>query len=292
MLSVTEPAFAKINLFLDVGRAREDGFHTVKSVMHAVSLCDEVTVTLDKNKSGILVKCLGDTRLPTDSRNLAFRAAELMLGRLGISVGVQITLKKNIPVSAGLAGGSTDAAATLRALNRLLARPMSRSALSTLGAELGSDVPFCLCGTTAMCEGRGEIVTPLPHKSFNLVVAKTSDTVSTKAAYALLDVYYDGFKSGSLPDAKQYLDELISYIKGGAMPERLYNAFEPAILPTLPRTAALRERIASLGARYCLMSGSGPSVFGIFDTEQGAAECARALCREGIFATACKSAER
>ncbi len=289
MRAVREYAYAKVNLFLDCRRVREDGFHGVESVMHAVGLHDELTVTLGTG-SGISLECQGGGYLPTDSRNLAYRAAELMLDRLGISGSVKITLKKNIPVSAGLAGGSTDAAAVLRALNRLLGRPMSRSGLLSLGAELGSDVPFCILGGTAFCEGRGEVVTPLPDLSLNFVVAKADERVCTKEAYALLDSHYNNFEDGSSPDSPVLRDGLLRFIRGGDAPGALFNVFEDAILPTVGGARTIKEKMLSLGAKYAMLSGSGPSVFGIFDTEQMAKAAEREISRMGFFASACKSA--
>lgn len=289
MHTVKERAYAKVNLYLDVGRCREDGFHSIKSVMHMTGLYDEISVTLDKGSRGIELCSLGGFSVPCDSRNLVYRAAELVLKRLSLDIGVKITLKKNIPVSAGLAGGSSDAAATLRAMNRLLKRPLSRGALASLAAELGSDVVFCLYSGTALCTGRGEIITPLPHPELNFVIAKTADTVSTKEAYSQLDEYYGNFENGTAEYAEECLCELRAFIDGGEMPQRLYNAFEAPILKTLPCTEALHKKITALGARYTLMSGSGPSVFGIFDTEEGAMACAEALVSEGIFAVFTKS---
>ncbi|MBP3308604.1 MAG: 4-(cytidine 5'-diphospho)-2-C-methyl-D-erythritol kinase [Clostridia bacterium] len=290
MHTVKERAYAKVNLYLDVGAPRSDGFHSVVSVMHMTGLYDEISVTLDRASHGITLYSEGGFSVPTDRRNLVYRAAELILKRLSLDIGVKITLKKNIPVSAGLAGGSSDAAATLRAMNRLLKRPLSRAALAELAAELGSDVVFCLYSGTALCTGRGEIISPLSHPELIFVIAKTRECVSTKEAYSLLDEYYGDFKSGTAEDAEDCLRELLGFIDGKCPPQRLYNAFEAPMLKTLPDTEALHKKITAHGARYTLMSGSGPSVFGIFDTEKNASECVRALVSEGIFAILTRSA--
>ncbi len=290
MLAVKEYAYAKINLFLGVRQAREDGFHELSSIMHATGLCDELTVSYDKSGSGIRLRIVGDAHLPCDGRNIACAAAELFMTTLGISGGVSITIKKNIPIAAGLAGGSADAAATLRALNRLLSRPLTQRALCDMGAVLGSDVPFCIVGGTALCEGRGERVTPLRHGSYYLVIAKSDERVSTKEAYARLDEYYMAHDEGDAGDTA--LATLLDEVKAGKAPSVLYNSFEAPILPTVPEAMRIKRTLYDCGARLALMSGSGPSVFGIFDTQSAASAAASALLSEGFFAVSCVSAPK
>ena len=158
MTVVKEKAYAKINLYLDVVARRDDGFHDIRTVMHSVTLSDDVTVILDRRDKGTGLRMLvdGNRRLPRDSRNIAYEAARLFLERAAIDASIIIKLKKRIPVAAGLAGGSSDAAAVLRAMNKLFKRPLSDRALLEIAAGLGSDVPYCLLGGTALCEGRGE----------------------------------------------------------------------------------------------------------------------------------------
>ena len=200
MRSVKERAFAKINLYLEVIGKRDDGFHDIRTVMHSVTLCDDVTVSLVPTRmTEVRIDIEGNPRLPKDSRNLAVKAAELFLERSGRQGTVHIRMNKRIPVAAGLAGGSSDAAAVLRAMNRLFDGCYTERALSGLAAELGSDVPFCLIGGTALCEGRGEIITKLPDASpSSFVIAVSDERVSTPYAYATLDAAYSDF-DGSIP---------------------------------------------------------------------------------------------
>jgi 4-diphosphocytidyl-2-C-methyl-D-erythritol kinase len=156
MNAAKEKAYAKINLYLDCLGIRDDGFHEIKTVMHSVTLADTVTVVvLSRDKRNIRLQLVGNRYLPTDSKNLAYSAAALFMERAAIDADILIKLEKHIPVSAGLAGGSTDAAATLRALNRLFGKRFSDKALLAMAAELGSDVPYCLVGGTALLRQRG-----------------------------------------------------------------------------------------------------------------------------------------
>ncbi|MBR2342972.1 MAG: 4-(cytidine 5'-diphospho)-2-C-methyl-D-erythritol kinase [Clostridia bacterium] len=284
MNAVKEKAPAKINLFLDVVAKRADGFHDIRTVMHSVSLCDEITARVGRGKGGsVRLTLLGNRRLPTDSKNLAALAAERFLHSAGISDNVEITLNKRIPVAAGLAGGSSDAAAVLRALNRLYKRPFTDRRLLALAAELGSDVPYCLVGGTALCEGRGELITRLPSpKSFFAVIATAHERVSTPAAYAELDELFPSFDGANTAE----LEQLLTAIREGTELSGFYNIFEAAVLPACPGAAALRSRLIELGASRSLMSGSGPSVYGIFDTEEAADRSAESLTAEGYTAFA------
>ena len=200
MTAVKEKAYAKINLFLDVLSKREDGFHDIRTVMHTVSLCDDVTVFYTpRDKTSIRISVDGNRYLPQDSRNLAYRAAELYLKKTAITASVEIKLIKRIPVAAGLAGGSADAAAVLRALNRINHKRLTDKALSELAGELGSDIPYCLFGKSALCEGRGENITRLPNAFLgHFVVAVGNEHVSTPKAYGALDVTFSDF-DGSIP---------------------------------------------------------------------------------------------
>ena len=292
MRAVKEMANAKINLYLDVISRREDGFHDVKTVMHSVSLADELTVTYTPAaQASVRMSVKGNRFLPTDDKNLAARAAMLFMQNAGINATVEIKLEKRIPVAAGLAGGSSDAAATLRSMNKLFDRIFTDRALSLMAARLGSDVPYCLYGKTALCEGRGEIMTKLPDTlKLNVVVATAHEHVATPAAYASLDTMYSSF-DGSVPTgAKPYYDSLISAIRSGeSISGGLFNVFESAVLPACPGAKTLKSRLIELGAVASMMSGSGPSVFGIFDTEDEAQAAAKRLSEEGFFAASAKS---
>lgn len=287
MISVKENAYAKINLYLDVLSKREDGFHEVKTIMHTVSLADELTVSVRRSdRSSIRLTVVGQSKLPTDSRNLAVKAAELFLTTTLINAEVNIKLVKKIPVAAGLAGGSTDAAAVLRALNRAFKKPLTEKRLLSLAAELGSDVPYCLLGGTALCYGRGERIERLPEKlNLHIVIASTDEYVSTPFAYSELDRIYSDFTVARTDDAEFCYEAIYGSILAGRLTDTsLYNVFEKAILPNYNGAEYLKNRISSLGATHALMSGSGPSVYGIF-TDKVAAESAKdVLIGEGVRA--------
>ena len=214
----------------------------------------------------------GDFYVPTDSRNLAYAAAVKFHERLGINAAVDIRLVKRIPVAAGLAGGSSDTAATLRALNRLYKRPFSLSALCAIGAELGSDVPYCILGKTALCEGRGEKITRIStNMHLFTVIATANEYVSTPEAYSALDRHYSDF-DGTVPTGgEEHYALLISGLsEGKLLPSALFNAFEAPILPRCPRASEIKAVMLQLGAECAMMSGSGSSVFGIFKTKNEA----------------------
>ncbi len=280
-----ESAYAKINLYLDVTGRRDDGFHDIVTVMHSVSLADDITVTVNSFGTRSVKLILdGNRRLPTDSKNLAVSAAELFLSRAGIDADVTVKLSKRIPVAAGLAGGSTDAAAVLRAMNKLFRRPFADRALISLAECLGSDVPYCLIGGTALCEGRGERMTRLADNlRLFTVVAVAREHVSTPAAYARLDALYSNF---TLDRARtDNLGKIIAATDTGTLAaDKLYNIFEDAVLPICPGASELKERMTSLDATHALMSGSGPSVFGIFDSRASAKAAEAELLRLGFSA--------
>ncbi len=283
MNAVKEKAYAKINLYLDVTGKREDGFHEIKTVMHTVSLADEITVFFDniRGQSQIRLSIDGASFLPTDERNLAVKAAKLFLDRSGIDACINIKMKKNIPVAAGLAGGSSDAAAVLRAMNRIFGKPFGEKALLALAAELGSDVPYCLVGKTALCEGRGEIMTRLPDLGgVHFLIVKIPEHVSTPAAYGALDELFGDFAAPHTSEGT--LDGLISSLKKGAFDESLmYNIFERAVFRLVPSSEEIKKRLLELGAKNAMMSGSGPTVFGIFPSRTDAAAARDALLSEG-----------
>ena len=273
MNSHKEYAYAKINLFLDVEGMREDGFHNITTVMHTVSLCDDITVSVvPARATTVTMNIEGNRFLPTDNKNLAARAAYLFLERIGRSAAVNIKLVKRIPIAAGLAGGSTDAAAVLRAMNKLYKRPLTEGALLALSAELGSDIPYCIKGRTALCRGRGEEMTELLSAlDLYTVVAVGNEHVSTPAAYRELDRIYSSFDGGVPHNAEDALTATIDGVRSGSMPtEAFYNIFEDAILPICDDAREIKRKLVELGAKAALMSGSGPSVFGVFDSESEA----------------------
>lgn len=287
MRAVKEYAYAKVNLFLDVVSKRDDGFHDIKTVMHSVSLADILTVSYAEAQDvRVTLKLNGNRFLPTDDKNLAVRAAKLFLKKAGIGGHVNINLVKRIPVAAGLAGGSSDAAAVLRALNKLLSRLFGERALYAMGAELGSDVPYCIYGKTALCEGRGEILTRLPNTAkFHFVVAVGREHVSTPEAYGALDKRFSSF-DGSISTGGEAIYPLIenSLFKGTLDCGGLFNVFEHAVLPHCKKASWIKEELLRLGAKASLMSGSGPSVFGVFEDEALARLAAEQLSKENVSA--------
>ena len=292
MNAVKEKAYAKVNLFIDVLAKRDDGFHEIKTVMHTVSLADDVTVTVEPSqKRSVRLLLEGNRRLPTDSKNLAVSAAELFLERAMIDARVTIRLTKNIPVSAGLAGGSTDAAAVLRAMNKLFSRPFAEKALIAMAAQLGSDVPYCMRGGTALCEGRGELITRLSAEpTLHLVVALAHEHVSTPRAYGALDTLFSDFSEACYTPKNEICAALVDALCRGTLPsEGLYNIFEAAVLPESPGAEAIKATLLELGATHALMSGSGPSVFGVFETEQKAKNVVEAMHSLGFSAYYAKS---
>lgn len=292
MTAFKEKAYAKINLHLDVVKKRDDGFHEIKTVMHTVSLYDSITVsTAPSRELNIKLTISGVNYLPADSKNLAYKAANLFFERLGMTAEVNIRLEKRIPISAGLAGGSSDAAAVLRALNRLYKRPFTIKALMSMGAELGSDVPYCVVGKTALCEGRGEKLTRLNTTAkLNFVVASAGERVSTPMAYGDLDKKYNDFIDYDSQKGDKALEEILSVLKNSkALDCELYNIFESAVFEKCPKSKKLKEDILALGATVAVMSGSGPSVYGIFETESTAKSAKESLINSGYTAYYAKS---
>lgn len=257
-----EYAPAKINWYLSVGAKRADGYHDIVSLMQTVSLCDELVVAFDAGE-GISLTVSGNNACPAGESNLVCRAAALFLQETGRKHSVTLHLEKRIPMAAGLAGGSADAAATLRACNRLAGYPLSEGELATLGAKLGSDIPFCLSGGLALCSGRGERVTPLTAPApYALLLVNTGEPVSTGAAYAMLD----STPRGGNADWREAYRALIER-DFDALGDYLVNDFTRPILPTCPQAYSAYRALAAVGG-IALMSGSGSTVFGVFrDTE-------------------------
>lgn len=259
---------AKINLFLEVLDLRPDGYHNIDSIMHSVNLCDTVRVDIDHGSGRIALTC-SNPDLPTDHRNIAYRAAQRFLDELDRhDLDVSIAIEKKIPIAAGLAGGSTDAAGLLIALDRMLPG-ISPDRLTEIGRGLGADVPFCMRCGCARAEGIGEILTPLPALSpeYTIVIAKGGEGVSTKAAYEALDASPSRISGTDMADA---------LIRGdvGEVCDRLYNAFERIVPAQRPMVGFAKNAMLHGGAMAALMSGSGPSVFGIFsDLDRAEATC-------------------
>lgn len=278
--TITRKAYAKINLGLDVVRRLPNGYHEVRMIMQTVGINDVLTFT--KAEQGIHLQ-VDNKELPTDGNNLICKAAKLLLETAGVTGGVRITLEKHIPIAAGMAGGSTDAAATLLGINELYEIGYDIDKLKELGVKLGADVPYCIQGGTALAEGIGEVLSVLPAPpDCYLVVAKPDINVSTKFVY-------ENLKANELeyhPD----IDGMIEALKQGdlkGITDRLGNVLETVTVPAYPIIQKIKEIMLAAGAEGALMSGSGPTVFGIFtDEEQArqAAELLRAAAKQ-IFVT-------
>lgn len=288
---ITKRAYAKINLFLDVISKREDGFHDIKSIMQSLSLCDELSFSFtESDKTEVKLSIVGNDSLPTDKSNLIVKALLAYLSEVNRTLNAEITLKKNIPSSAGLGGGSSDAAATLLALNEYFNGQLAESELLSLAGKIGSDVPFCLCSGTALCEGRGERITrlPSPKRSF-FVVAIGKGGVSTPRAYAALDRLYSDFKSPRSETDLIYQNAEKALSLGKIDENSLYNIFEDVICPELAEVDEIKKIMTASGALGSLMSGSGPSVFGMFESESEALSARDHLLKLGYSAYACES---
>jgi len=273
---------AKLNLTLDVLGRREDGYHEMKMVMVSVSLADAVTLTTEPGEGTALTTGLGF--LPTDGRNLAVAAALRLQEATGADLGkLTIALDKRVPVCAGMAGGSSDAAAVLRGLNELLGLGLSVEELMDVGAKVGSDVPYCVLGGAALAEGRGEKLTPLPPlPRCWAVLAKPDFPVSTPELFQRID----GRKLRCHPDTAG----VITALEGGDLPgvaRRLFNVFEEVLPPRKrDRVEELKHVLLDHGALGAGMSGTGPTVFGLFDAEDAAKaahQAVKALCRDAFL---------
>lgn len=280
---------AKVNLYLDVLSRREDGYHEIESVMQAVSLCDKISVDIsDASELQISLSGTNDA-IAWDEKNLAYRACELFAKEAKISNSrIEIFVEKNIPICAGMAGGSTDAAGVLLILNKAYGEPFSKEELCSIGARLGADVPFCIIGGTCLCKGVGDILIPLsPFSDRLLVCAIDSSSVSTPVAYSLLDKKY-----GTSATSSADLDAFLAYVKNGdlkGVTSSLFNKFESVIIPENPTILKIKDLLLSNGALGALMSGSGPSVFGVFENENDQKRALEALQKEKIQAFSCKS---
>ncbi len=259
--TISTNAFAKINLYLDVVGRREDGYHNIESIMQEISLCDTVTLTKfpPEETASITVTC-SDARIPTDKRNIVHKCATAFFREFGIDIyKIAINIEKCIPSAAGLGGGSSDGAAILKLLNELYETGASTEKLCEIGAKVGADIPFCLIGGTAHVHGIGEIMEPLtlPRQNYEILLVFPGIGMSTAEAYSLIDAA-DTFPPHTIDDVMTPLSE-------GKIPTALYNAFEHVILPHHPEAHAAHRAIENCGAVSVLMSGSGSTVFGLFD---------------------------
>ncbi len=320
---ITEKAHAKINLALDVLGRRPNGYHEVRMIMQTVQLCD--TLTFEKAERGITIRLVEDgleagrdpAVLPLDENNLIYRAAGALMehctdrwsgDKSGSAPGVNITLEKHIPIAAGMAGGSSDAAATLRGLNRLFELKLTQEELCDIGVTIGADVPYCICGGTMLAEGIGEKLTGLKSvPELTLAIAKPARGVSTKYVYETLDTIA-GWKTAEPTAAEPFhaetadpaetaatgpsvplhhpdIDGMLSSIETGSADgilSRLGNVLEQVTIPACPEVARIKEVFRAQGARGVLMSGSGPTVFAVFDSAKQAEDAIMEIRKAGL----------
>ena len=277
---LNEFARAKINLTLDITGIRADGYHEVSMILQTIELADDVT--LKKISGGVSLamdatKIIGGEKIPTDEKNLAWKAAIAFQKFCGKDLGVAIELVKKIPAAAGLAGGSADAAAVIRGMNRLYETNLTTDELCEIGARVGSDVPFCVIGGTCLAEGRGEILTRLaPVKKFSVVLAKPDGEISTVWAYKTYD---ENPVPNRLPTA-----EIIKQLERGefdAAFKNFSNVLENVALKKIPAVAECKNKMLSAGAKVALMSGSGPTVFALTDDDSTAKKIAASVADSG-----------
>ena len=296
-------AYAKVNLALDVLRRRPDGYHDVKMIMQNISLYDELTFCVededikkfsdisddkkDKTDNGAnknqfanykITLTANSDKVPTDERNLIYKAVKLMFEQYNIAADIKIHLEKHIPVEAGMAGGSTDCAAAIKALNELFSLGLSENEMMDIGVKLGADVPFCIMAKTALSEGIGERLSPLkPLPSCYILVAKPPISVSTGMVYKNLRC--DELKSH--PDVDGMIDALSKGSLTGVA-ERMDNVLETVTVVLHPEIEELKNIMKDRGALNSIMSGSGPTVFGLFDDKARADAAKEFIISKGL----------
>lgn len=273
MNTIIKRAYGKLNLSLDIVGKREDGYHLVCMVMQTVNLYDELTIQ-KTDKPGIQLTT-DRPDLPTNEDNLIYKAAKLLFDEFQIKGGVSIHLKKQIPIAAGMAGGSADCAATLLGINTLFDLKLTEQDLQKRAVTMGADIPYCIMGGTALSEGIGEVLTSIsPVPDCHVLLVKPNIDISTKWVYQTLR--WNTLTSH--PDTKK----MLSALEAQSLSEvsaTMENVLETVTIPAYPVIASIKEKLLSLGAINAMMSGSGPTVFGLFP-DQGAGEKAYSICKE------------
>lgn len=276
---IKELARAKINLTLDIKGLRADGYHEVSMIMQTIELADEVE--LKKISSGVELSMNGGENIPSDEKNLAWQAAIEFQKFVGKDLGVSIGLTKRIPSAAGLAGGSSDAAAVIRGMNQLYETNLTEEELCEIGGRVGSDVPFCIIGGTCLAEGRGERLTRLkPIKNFSVVLAKPDGEISTAWAYKT----YDDNPAQIHPPNEIIIEQLKCGDYDAAF-KNLSNVLEAVALKKIPAIAEIKDKFLSAGAKVALMSGSGATVFALTDDDLTAKKIAASVDSTQTFIT-------
>ena len=275
MREIKLKARAKINLGLDVVRKREDGYHEVRMIMQMINLYDRITLRRS-TEPGIRVTT-NLPYLPVNEDNLVYRAAKLLMEEFKVTEGAEIELQKYIPVAAGMAGGSSDAAAVMVGVNRIFHLGLTKKQLMERGVKIGADVPFCIMRGTALAEGIGEVLTPLPAMPHcSLVIAKPKIHVSTKFVYGNL-------KASELKEHPD-IDGQVQALREGSLEQlvaKMGNVLETVTIPAYPVIDEIKKTMLKNDAMGAMMSGSGPTVFGIFEREERAQEVCRLLKKEG-----------
>ena len=276
MKEIAVKALAKINLGLDVVRKREDGYHEVKMVMQTIHLFDRLE--MKKTQADEITITTNLTFLPTNENNLVYKAAKLLKDEFSIKDGIHVKLHKHIPVAAGMAGGSTDAAAVLYGMNSMFELGLSKGELMQRGVKIGADVPYCIMRGTALAEGIGEKLTALPPMvKCPVLIAKPQISVSTKFVYENLKLN-EGIVH---PD----INTLVSDIEAKDLPKiaaDMGNILETVTIPNYPVIAQIKDLMKEQGALNAMMSGSGPTVFGLFDTEETAVRAYEKMRKSGL----------
>lgn len=276
MDSIRLKARAKINLGLDVTGKREDGYHEVRMVMQSINLYDSISLTKSR-EPGIRIRT-NRAYLPTNEDNLIYKAVRLMMDEYGIHSGVDVVLDKFIPVAAGLAGGSSDAAAAMVGMTRLFSVKTTMARLMELGVKIGADVPFCIMRGTVLAEGIGERLTRLePMPSCPILIAKPGINVSTKFVYSNLKLDENTVH----PDIDGMIDAIKRKDIGGVC-SRMGNVLESVTIREYPVIEDIKRQMMASGAINAMMSGSGPTVFGVFGNRKNAGACADVLRASGI----------
>ena len=275
MREIKLKARAKINLGLDVVRKREDGYHEVRMIMQMINLYDKITLR-QRTEPGIIVST-NLSYLPVNEDNLVYRAAKLLMDEFQVSGGLEIVLQKYIPVAAGMAGGSSDAAAVMVGVNRMFHLGLSKKQLMERGVKIGADVPFCIMRGTALAEGIGEKLTTLPAMPHcSLVIAKPKVHVSTKFVYGNL-------KADEITEHPD-IDGQVQALRDNDLEQivaKMGNVLETVTIPAYPVIEKIKQTMIRHGAMGAMMSGSGPTVFGVFEREEQAKEVCRLLKQEG-----------
>ncbi|MCK4240115.1 MAG: 4-(cytidine 5'-diphospho)-2-C-methyl-D-erythritol kinase [Candidatus Atribacteria bacterium] len=268
-------SYSKINLALNILDKRKDGYHEVETIIQSINLADKVIIT--EEKEGIKIKC-NHPQVPVDSQSLAYKSAEKMLKKYGIERGVKIEIDKKIPLASGMAGGSANSATILVGINKLFSLNLSNEVLREIGEELGTDVPFCIQNGTALAYQRGEKITLLPpiNPPLWIVVINPGFKISTQWAYNNLDLE-------KVKGRKDNTKAMLTVLKEGKSQEiakNLFNSFEELVIKKFPEIEKVKDRLINEGALGALMSGSGPTVFGIAQNKKEALQIYEKLILE------------